>query len=97
MSKLADTFASDPIVIAKAITRAVKARRAAARYVAPRSQHAIFLASTFLPRVMWDWAMRKVGHLNEHNIDFTARRTLSPQPWHAPATPSSDHAPVASA
>ena len=96
MSKMADTFASDPIVIAKAITRAVKARRAAARYVAPRSQHAIFLASTFLPRVMWDWAMRKVGHLDERNIDFTARRPLAPQPWHVAVAPSS-HTPVASA
>ena len=37
MSKMADRFASNPIVIAKAIARAVNARRPAARYVAPRS------------------------------------------------------------
>jgi len=96
MSKLADKFASDPIVIAKAITRAVKARRASARYVAPRSQNAIFLASTFLPRVVWDWAMRKVGHLSAKNIDFTARRAPVPQPWEVPAA-RSKHTPVASA
>jgi len=78
MSKLADKFASDPIVIAKAITRAVKARRPAARYVAPRSQHMIFIASAILPRRVWDWAMRKVGHLNEKTIDFTARRATTP-------------------
>jgi short-subunit dehydrogenase len=86
MSKLADKLASDPIVIAKAITRAIRARRASARYVAPRSQNAIFLASTFLPRVVWDWAMRKVGHLDASNIDFTARRAPAPQPWEAVAT-----------
>jgi short-subunit dehydrogenase len=74
MSKFANKFASDPIVIAKAITRAVKARRASARYVAPRSQNMIFLASTFLPRIVWDWAMRKVGHLNKKSINFDAVR-----------------------
>ena len=78
MSKFADKFASNPIVIAKAITRAVKARRPAARYVAPRSQHMIFIASAILPRRVWDWAMRKVGNLNEKTIDFTARRATTP-------------------
>ena len=74
ISKFANKFASDPIVIAKAITRAVKARRASARYVAPRSQNMIFLASTFLPRIVWDWAMRKVGHLSKKSINFNAVR-----------------------
>ena len=78
MSKFANKFASNPIVIAKAITRAVKARRASARYVAPRSQNVIFLASTFLPRVMWDWAMRKVGNLNAKTINFDAVRATTP-------------------
>src|SRR3954469_23678615 len=35
MSKMADKFASNPIVIAKAISRAVNSRRPWARYVAP--------------------------------------------------------------
>ena len=87
MSKFANKFASDPIVIAKAITRAVKAGRASARYVAPRSQNMIFLASTFLPRVMWDWAMRKVGNLNKKTINFDAVRATTP------AT-STDHTPL---
>jgi short-subunit dehydrogenase len=87
MSKFANKFASNPIVIAKAITRAVKARRASARYVAPRSQNVIFLASTFLPRVMWDWAMRKVGNLNKKTINFDAVRATTP------AT-STDHTPL---
>ena len=84
MSKFADKFASNPIVIAKAITRAVKARRPAARYVAPRSQHMIFIASAILPRRVWDWAMRKVGHLNDKTIDFTARRATTPATDAAP-------------
>jgi len=83
MSKFADKFASNPIVIAKAITRAVKARRASARYVAPRSQNMIFLASALLPRRVWDWAMRKVGHLSAKTIDFTARRATTPATEHS--------------
>src|SRR5690349_10754325 len=39
MSKAADRLASNPIVVAKAIARAVSARRASARYVTPRSTH----------------------------------------------------------
>src|SRR5258707_1007620 len=42
MSKMADKFASNPIVIAKAISRAVRARRASARYVAPRRTSMVF-------------------------------------------------------
>ncbi|MEO6772706.1 MAG: SDR family oxidoreductase [Kofleriaceae bacterium] len=87
MSKFADKFASNPIVIAKAITRAVQARRPAARYVAPRSQHAIFLASALLPRRVWDWAMRKVGNLNAKTIDFTARRATTPATESVPVPP----------
>jgi short-subunit dehydrogenase len=94
MSKFADKFASNPIVIAKAITRAVKARRAAARYVAPRSQHMIFLASALLPRRVWDWAMRKVGNLNEKTIDFNARRATTPATESAPVPPSAKPAEV---
>jgi NAD(P)-dependent dehydrogenase (short-subunit alcohol dehydrogenase family) len=63
MSKLADRFASNPIVIAKAISRAVSARRPAARYVAPFSTNFALLMKTVLPTRVWDWAMRKVGFL----------------------------------
>lgn len=94
MSKFADKFASNPIVIAKAITRAVKARRAAARYVAPRSQHIIFLASALLPRRVWDWAMRKVGNLNAKTIDFNARRATTPATESAPLPPPAKPAEV---
>jgi NAD(P)-dependent dehydrogenase (short-subunit alcohol dehydrogenase family) len=64
MSKLADRFASNPIVIAKAIARAVNARRPSARYVAPRSTSFVLFLNAILPTRMWDWAMRKVGYLN---------------------------------
>jgi short-subunit dehydrogenase len=73
MSKLADKLASDPIVIAKAISRAVRARRPAARYVAPFTTNFVLLASTFLPTRVWDWAMRKVAFLNKSSIAAAAK------------------------
>jgi len=72
MSKMADRFASNPIVIAKAISRAVRARRPSARYVAPRSNNFIFVLSTILPTRVWDWAMRKLTHLNAKSLGLTA-------------------------
>src|SRR5215216_2844490 len=56
MSKKADKFASNPIVIAKAIARAVRARRASARYLAPFSNNAIFWFRALVPTRVWDWA-----------------------------------------
>ena len=73
MSKFADRFASNPIVIAKAIARAVRARRPAARYVAPRSTNFMLLMSALLPTRVWDWAMRKVAFLNAKSIDLAAK------------------------
>ena len=72
LSKLADRFASNPIVIAKAIARAVSARRPAARYVAPRSTYFAIWMNAILPQRMWDWAMRKVGRLDAKNLDLAA-------------------------
>ncbi|MFT3697174.1 MAG: SDR family oxidoreductase [Kofleriaceae bacterium] len=98
MSKFADKFASNPIVIAKAITRAVKARRPAARYVAPRSQHVAFIASALLPRRMWDWAMRKVGQLSAKTLDLDmparAAAKVMDTGVHAPLPPSAKPAEV---
>jgi NAD(P)-dependent dehydrogenase (short-subunit alcohol dehydrogenase family) len=68
MSKLADRFASNPIVIAKAISRAIRARRPAARYVAPRSTNLVLLFRALTPTFVWDWAMRKVGHLDAKTL-----------------------------
>lgn len=81
MSKLADRFASNPIVIAKAIARAVNARRPAARYVAPWSTNFVLLFRALAPTFVWDWAMRKVG--------FLSMKHLGPQPEAgAPASPA---------
>jgi short-subunit dehydrogenase len=71
MSKAADRFASNPIVVAKAIARAVGARRASARYVAPRSTNLALLMSAILPTALWDWAMRKVGYLTASGLDLS--------------------------
>ena len=66
------SFASNPIVIAKAISRAVNARRPAARYVAPRSTYFVIWMNAILPQRMWDWAMRKVGRLDAKTLDLGA-------------------------
>jgi short-subunit dehydrogenase len=68
MSKFANRFASNPIVIAKAIAKAVGARRPRARYVAPFSNHMFFMMSSLLPTRVWDWSMRKVGFLNKKSL-----------------------------
>jgi short-subunit dehydrogenase len=68
LSKMADRFASNPIVIAKAIARAVNARRPSARYVAPRSTYFAIWMNAILPQRMWDWAMRKVGRLDAKTL-----------------------------
>src|SRR5262249_37851550 len=85
MSKMADRFASNPIVIAKAISRAVRARRPAARYVAPRSTTLVLLLRALAPTVVWDWAMRKVGHLNARTLDLDSAAEPAPSPSPAPA------------
>ena len=80
MSKMADRFAANPIVIAKAIGHAVKVRRPAARYVAPRYNSLIFAFRAIAPTRMWDWAMRKVGFLSPKVLDFGAAAAV-----HSPA------------
>src|SRR5215831_1430134 len=94
MSKAADRFASNPIVVARAIARAVAARRPAARYVAPRSTNVALWLSAILPTSVWDWAMRRVGYLTADALDLTpatgpvpaAIPTPVPQPQPAPRT-----------
>jgi len=78
MSKLADRFASNPIVVAKAITRAVEARHAAARYVAPRRTTLMLWMSAMLPTAVWDWAMRKAGFLTERGLAHPAAAAVAP-------------------
>jgi NAD(P)-dependent dehydrogenase (short-subunit alcohol dehydrogenase family) len=85
MSKLADRFASNPIVIAKAIARAVNARRPSARYVAPRRTALVFALRAVLPTRMWDWAMRKAGYLDAKVLGVTAT-TLDSLPIDLAAT-----------
>jgi short-subunit dehydrogenase len=72
MSKAADRFSSDPIVIAKAISRAVRARRPAARYVAPRSTNLILWFRVLAPTSVWAWAMGKIGYRNAKTLDVNA-------------------------
>ena len=71
MSKAADRFASNPIVVAKAIARAVGARRASARYVAPRSTSWMLLMNALLPTALWDWVMRKATYLTATGLNLS--------------------------
>ena len=80
MSKMADRFASNPIVIAKAIARAVNARRPAARYVAPFTTNFVILFARMVPTRMWDWAMRKVGFLTPKALGVTGPVPSVPEP-----------------
>ena len=98
MSKATDRFASNPIVVAKAIARAVSARRASARYVAPRSTNMALLLSAILPTALWDWAMRKVSYLTASGLNLSEASGSStgvpvavpvPAPIAAPPKPSS--------
>jgi short-subunit dehydrogenase len=75
MSKMADKFASNPIVIAKAIARAVNARRPAARYVAPFTTNFVIAFARVFPTRVWDWAMRKVGFLSAKSLGATGPAT----------------------
>ena len=90
MSKTADRFASNPIVVAQAIARAVGARRAAARYVAPRRTNLVLWIGAVLPQSMWDWAMRKVGFLSERHLATVTPAAPPAAPSVAPraATPA---------
>jgi short-subunit dehydrogenase len=74
LSKTFDRFASNPIVIAKAIARAVNARRPAARYVAPRSTYFILFLSAVMPTRMWDWSMRKMGFLSKASLQVDTQK-----------------------
>ncbi len=72
ISKRADRFASEPIVIAKAIARATEARRPAARYVAPFMTNFVVLFSRIAPTRVWDWAMRKAAFLSARTLGVAA-------------------------
>ena len=87
MSRSADRFASNPIVVARGIARAVAARRPAARYVTPRITNVALWLSALLPTSVWDWAMRKAGYLTPEALDLSAVPTIVPAPDAKPATP----------
>ena len=81
ISKMVDKFASNPIVIARAIARAVRARRPAARYVAPRTTYFVLWMSAMLPTRVWDWAMRRLGFLTKKGLGITGQpQTAVPEP-----------------
>jgi len=80
MSKAADRFAANPIVVARAIARAVEVRRPAARYVTPRLNSMAVWLSAILPTRAWDWAMRRVGYLTPAGLELPAVPAAAPAP-----------------
>src|SRR5262245_25401020 len=92
MSRSADRFASNPIVVARGIARAVAARRPAARYVTPRITHAALWLSALLPTSVWDWAMRRAGYLTPDALDLSAVPTIVPSPDAKPTPARSSEA-----
>jgi NAD(P)-dependent dehydrogenase (short-subunit alcohol dehydrogenase family) len=92
MSRAADRFASDPIVVARAIGRAVAARRPAARYVTPRVTSVVLWLSALLPTSLWDWAMRRAGYLTADGLDLAAVPTTVPAPRSAAQASSTTQA-----
>ncbi|HEY0481874.1 MAG TPA: SDR family oxidoreductase [Kofleriaceae bacterium] len=91
ISKAADRLASDPIVVARAIARAVGARRPAARYVTPRITNVVLWLGAILPTSIWDWVMRRAGYLTADGL------ALSVDPAPAAAVPPQVGAPPAPA
>ncbi len=80
LSRKADKFASEAIVVAKAIAKASEARRPAARYVAPWSTNLGLWASMVLPRRAWDWALRKIAYLDPKTLDLGHTKSPKPSP-----------------
>jgi len=88
MSRSADRFASEPIVVARAIGRAVAARRPAARYVTPRVTGVVLWLSALLPTSLWDWAMRRAGYLTAGGLDLAAVPATVPAPHSVAPAPA---------
>ena len=98
MSKGADRFASNPIVVARAIARAVAARRPAARYVAPRVTSVALWLSAILPTSVWDWAMRRAGFLTPEALALSSVPAAVPAAAKSPeVVPAAQAAPVPAA
>jgi len=69
ISRMGNRLASDPIVVAKTIARAIATRRPAARYVAPWSAKLLVAAGALVPTRVWDWLVRKAGHLDARTLN----------------------------
>ena len=68
LKKQTDAIAAQPIVISKAITRAVESRRPRARYVAPFSARLMLAAAAVMPTRMLDWVMRRSAGLTRQQM-----------------------------
>ena len=58
-----ESTAVGPIHVARAIERAIRARRPSARYIAPRITWMALFFKAITPTRVWDWTMRKFAFL----------------------------------
>ena len=58
-----ESTAAGPLTVARAIERAIRARRPAARYIAPRITWMALFFQAITPQRVWDWTMRKFAFL----------------------------------
>jgi short-subunit dehydrogenase len=77
MSKRANRFAADPIVISRAIARAVQARRPAARYVAPFTSNFLIAFARLAPQPLVDWTMRTAMRLTPKTLGVDRPQTAN--------------------
>lgn len=75
-----ERFAAEPRAVSKAIERAIRARRPAARYIAPRVNAIGLWLLQLAPTRLVDWVMRRVSRLD--------RRPALPAPASRAALPS---------
>jgi len=73
-----ERVSSGPIVIARAIRRAVERRRPAARYVAPFSTWFALVFKVMMPTRTWDWVMRTFAFLSRRQLEVPALGGTTP-------------------
>lgn len=80
LKKQTDQMSADPIVVVRAIERAIVSRRPAARYIAPFSTALGLFFMQLMPTGLLDWVMRKMSGLTTEGIGIGAPARASVRP-----------------
>ncbi|MBP9206258.1 MAG: SDR family oxidoreductase [Kofleriaceae bacterium] len=73
-----EATAVGPEHVARAITRAIRARRPSARYIAPRRTALVLAAKAVTPTRVWDWSMRQFSFLAGKHVHAALAPTPTP-------------------